>query len=246
MELTQENVDQKGADLARDSMTMSSGNSDAIAVKIENVQPNQVTVSYTGLVGNAPNTYGNYIALWQGPNSIPWNKDPDKKFVIPGNSPDGSTVFADLNVTTLSYVIGYAVGPEIAGTGQKQGNICASAYIAAYGKGSPDPQNKTSSLAVSYIGSTSIAVKYELPDGATPMSNGAWIALWQASQPSYSNTPLASNNIQADSHKSGGFLNDINLQRGVTYTVGLFTSGWAGAKKTNTQTALACYVTFTT
>ena len=249
MQLTADLIRSNWAELSRDSMRLSETHSITTSLKIDYVTADSIGISYGTLPGNQPNSYGNYVAIWQNTNSIPWNTEPMQTQAITTNTQSGSTNFHGLDLTKQSYIIGYAVGPELTDDSrQEQGNICSTAYV-------PEQSKKDNledsyvlfqpSLRVIFIGTNSLAVDYSLPSGVEPMSNGAWIGLWRSEQASYNNPPLASNNISIDAYSGTAVINDVNIGRGLTYTVGLFTSGWGGGSKPNNQQPMACAVTFT-
>lgn len=245
MELTQELIGSKLVELSGESMLTTASNNAATSLAINVAVADLINLSYKGMPGNQPNTYGNYVAIWQNSDSIPWNTDPLQTQQVVSNTPDGDMVFSGLNLTVNSYIVGYGVGPQLSGTGvQKQGNICATAFVPPIGGG---PSTVfVPSLQVLYIGANSISVGYSLPSGILPQTNGAWIGLWRAEQASYNNPPMAANNIQVNAADGSAFINGITIGRGLTYTVGLFMSGWGGGTSPNNQKPLACSVTFTT
>ena len=244
MELTQKKFETERAKLSAESMTPADTNSATTQLSIDYVTADVIGVSYATMAGNQPNTYGNYIALWQNTESIPWNTEPLKMQSIDTNTPAGSTNFTGLTVTNNSYIIGYAVSPSLEGDRQKQGNICATGYIPASGQANQYPAFAPS-LQMQHVGVNSIAVGFNLPSGVLPQTNNAWIGIWRSQQGSYNNPPLASNNIQVNASSGTAFINSIEIGRGLTYTVALFTSGWKGANSPSDQHPMACSVTFT-
>jgi len=243
MQLSQEILDEKRAELARESMQATSATTSATSISIGAVVGDFVVVAYKGIPGNQPNTYGNYLAIWQG-SDIPWNTAPLATQTIVSNTPDGSVTFP-VAIGTNSYIVGYAVSPQLTAPKQLDGNVCASAVIPPSGGQTPPPF--TPSLMVTYVSSDAVAVQFSLPAGCLPQTNGAWIGLWESGQPSYITTPKppdgGRNNIQIDAPSGGAFINGLTLKRGKTYTVGLFMSGWS-TTAAPAQKALACSVTF--
>lgn len=244
MDLTQEMLNKKLADISKKSMLVASGSSYTTRLKIIAVVADQITVAYDTMPGNQPNSYGNYVAIWQNSNVIPYNTEPLKAQPIVSNTPTGDMIFSGLNVSVNSYILGYAVSPALAGAGQqKQGNVCATAYVPALG--GTDGSEFAPSLTILSIGANSVAVGYELPTGNLPQTNGAWIGIWRAAQASYNNPPDAANSIQVNAAQGSAFINGITIGRGLTYTVGLFMSGWGSGSSPNNQKSLATSVTFT-
>lgn len=215
-------------------------------IRIDYVTADVIGVSYNTLAGNMPNTYGNFVAIWQNHNSIPWNQEPLKTQPIATNTQAGSLAFLDLPpITNNSYIIGYAVGP-VKSDALKFGNVCSTAFVpASSDSGETVYQYFQSSLVLQHIGSTSLAIQFNLPDGYQAATNKSWLGLWRASVPSYHNPPLHATPITQDSSFGTAAFNNISLGRGITYAVALFMSGWAGQGQLNKQTAMACSLTFT-
>ncbi|MEZ5016157.1 MAG: hypothetical protein R2800_03840 [Flavipsychrobacter sp.] len=208
---------------------------------------NLLSASYEGLPNNLPNSYGNYLVVWRNQNTIPWNDaTPDGYAPIEGNSSQGSQVVDQIEINVgVSYIVGYAVGPKGSGANMTWENVCATAFIPA---SATDPVTyKSSALNNFQVLSDSVTMNFQLPDGATPKTNGAWVGIWQTGQASYTTAPVASNAITIDSSQGGAAINGVSILRGQVYTVALFTSGWkAGAGGVNVQTAMACTATITT
>jgi hypothetical protein len=213
-------------------------------LKISAVVGNQLSVQYTGLPNNLPNSYGNYLVVWRNQDTIPWNNPTPDGFVsILGNNSQGSQVFENITVQVgVSYVVGYAVGPK-SESGQTWRNVCSSGFVPVTGAST----YLESSVSNVQPLTDSVSMDFQLPAGATPKTNGAWVGIWQSSQASYSTAPIASNMIGLDSSQGGAAINGVAILRGQVYTVALFTSGWqAGAGGSNVQTAMACTATFNT
>ncbi|GAA3927877.1 hypothetical protein GO495_05680 [Chitinophaga oryziterrae] len=216
-------------------------------LNIANVSAEEIDVEYNTMPGNQPNTYGNFLAIWQNYDSIPWNTEPLKTFPIPTNTPSGSAAFTGLNVNNNSYIIGYAVGPTLTATGniQKYGNICSTAYIPAASSGEDLGTIFTPSISGINVGTTSVSFQFELPDGILPQTNGAWAAIWKGANPSFfSTSPLSAIPISPDSSSGRAAFNNVNIGRGTTYTIAIFMSGYNTAGS-STQRALACSASFT-
>ena len=91
-------------------------NSLTTTLNISFVSADEIDVDFNTMPGNQPNTYGNFIAIWQNSNAIPWNTEPLKTFPIPSNTQSGSASFTGLNVTNNSYIVGFVghfVAPAI-------------------------------------------------------------------------------------------------------------------------------------
>jgi len=215
----------------------------AAQTKLTNLTVNFVTadsigISYDTMPGNMPNTYGNFLAIWQNQNQIPWNQEPLKAQPIPTNTQAGSLVFPGLSVTNNSYIIGYSVGPEKT-DGPKYGNICSTAFVPAKADSVPTPyQYFQTYLVLQYVGTTSVAVQFYTPTGYQPASNKNWMGLWRGETASYTNPPDWQTKIPVDSNFGTAAFNNVSIGRGLTYTVGYFMSD-------GKQSTLACSLTFT-
>ena len=233
---------QPNATMREVSLAPSTTQSYQTSVKTDFVTADQIGVSYDTMPGNQPNTYGNFLAIWQNQDTIPWNQEPLKTFPIQTNTQAGSASFGGLDITNNSYIIGYSVGP-VDTVGQKYGNICSTTFIPAAGSASSQ-QDKASSLTLEFIGTNSVAFNFNCPSGVTPMANGAWCGIWRSSVPSFNNPP--DDYIQVNLNVESGTLafNNFPIGRGLTYTIAFFMSGYNG-DNTPTQTSMACSLTFT-
>jgi|GEM_PF-1097068 hypothetical protein len=214
-------------------------------LNIGRVTADTIDVNYATMPGNQPNSYGNFLALWQNTNSIPWNTEPNKTFPVPTNTPNGSATFSGLSITNNSYIIGYAVGPTLTATGQiqKYGNICSTAFIPAASNG--NGTIFTPGISGIQVGTTSVSFMFTLPDGIMPQTNGAWAALWRGDNPSfYSAAPLSSILLTPDFSFGTAAFNNVSIGRGLTYTIGIFMSGYQ-ASGGSSQRMLACSASFT-
>ncbi|KZL88483.1 hypothetical protein [Clostridium magnum] len=219
-----------------------STNSKGTTFGIDYVTGDKIGISYDTLPNNMPNTYGNYIALWQNTDTIPWNQEPLKKQIIDTNTQNGSIAFSGLEITNQSYIIGYAVGPEKPSPQQKYGNICSTAFIPATGS---QYEYFYANLTLTSHKPTSVAVDFQIPVGSMPMTNKAWLGMWRSSQAAYNNPPDYATPVDVDAETGTVAFNDIKLLRRMTYTIALFMDGWQGAGKQNGQTTMAATLTFT-
>jgi hypothetical protein len=223
-----------------------SENKTTTKIEIRGVQGTQLTVKLTGLPGNTPKTYGNYLVLWRNQNSIPYNDPNDNEFqAIEINTSQGTEVFSDVTIApNVTYVVGYAVGPKLVEPKQIWGNICTTGFYV----NDVDPVIYTEpSLYDLSVDADSISMKYLLPDGANPNANGAWIGVWESGQASYNTAPKWKARIGSTSNRGGAFINGMKIVIGQVYTVALFTSGFgAGPDGTDVQTAMSCTTTVAT
>jgi hypothetical protein len=213
-------------------------------IEITGVTGDSVGFAYKCITGNKPNTYGNWVGLWQsGDGSIPYDTEPLKIFQLPYNNPEGSYEFDGVTIMDVGYVVGYAVGPKLTGTGQQPcGNVCSSSFVE---NPDADPVNFEAALTIKKVGSMSVSVSFSLPDGIQPASNGAWLGLWRSGAPSYTAVPLVAKALTLNTPTGTAIINRA-LSIDTEYTVGLFTSGYKESPGVSTQTALAAYATFST
>jgi hypothetical protein len=211
---------------------------------VTDVYADLINVEYSTMPGNLPNTYGNFLAIWQNANSIPWNTAPLQTFPIPTNMAYGVATFGDLNTTINSYIIGYSVGPILSGNAQEYGNICSTVYIQAASAGQDTVF--MSSISNIRVGTTSVSFDFTLPDGILPQTNGAWAGLWRGTSANfYGTAPLSTVLINPDVSRGTDAFNNLSITRGTSYTIGIFMSGYKQGGG-SIQKALACSAGFTT
>jgi hypothetical protein len=216
------------------------------SLQIDAVTADAIHVSYNTMPDNRPNTYGNFVAIWQNQNQIPFDTDAMQKQAITGNSQRGSLVFSGLSVTKNDYIIGYAVGP-VKTESQRFGNVCTSAYVPLGGD-SDAPADYTyfmPSAVIKFVGSDSVLFQYNLARGTQPQTNKAWAALWRGDAASYTQPPDAAMPISVNAASGTIGFNGVSIGIGLSYTVGVFTTGWDTDSSKRIQKALACSVTFT-
>lgn len=223
-------------------MSIQNTNSKVTSLTIDYVGADQIVVSYDTLPNNMPNTRGNYLVLWQNTDTIPWNQEPLKKQNIDTNTQNGSMTFMDLEITSQSYIVGYAVGPEKASGEQKYGAICSTAFIPPSGD---QYQYFQTNLTLKSVTPNSVAVGFQVPAGCTPKTNKAWLGMWRSSQASYNNPPDFVTPVNIDVEFGTAAFNNVKILRGMTYTIALFMGGWKSADGPNNQTAMAATLTFT-
>jgi hypothetical protein len=206
------------------------------------VQPTVITTQYITLPGNNPSGNGNYVAIWQNSAAeVPYDLTALNKAALTGSTPSGNYPFTKLQVATLPYVIGLAVGPMLTGQGQQPyGNVCA--WVSVPNQQGPNVSFDPS-VTLAFAGQNTVVVNYELPDNCTPLSNGAWLAIWQSGNPSYTAKPLMAIPASSDSSSDVAAFNGLTLKINTKYTVALFTSGYNDGTSP-TQTAMAAYTTF--
>ncbi|MCP3140382.1 hypothetical protein [Pyxidicoccus xibeiensis] len=210
-------------------------------IKPEDVTGTQITFHYDSMPGNQPNAYGNSAFIWQtSQQAIPINTKPYNSLTIPQNQPNGSSVFMGLDVSSESYLVAYATGPDVS-------NIVASVFIPATGGGPADPNSSQPSLQVTNVGSTSVSFSYAMPLGMQPLSNGDWVGLWQGQGESalYSVQPTWFTQLGTNANSGNWGLNLSKgvIQRGTLYTLGYFKGGYASPNPK--LSTLACSASFT-
>ena len=194
-------------------------------IAITSYSSQSVTVSYMGLPGNQPSTYGNCMWVW-GNDVIPWGTPPLKKIPVNNNSQQGNTVI--VGDTPDNYIIGYSVGPEIT-------DICASTLLVS---GKPGPSSNVS-MALLSVGYDFINIAYDTLAGYSPMQNNNWIGLWQGNASPYTGIPsIASVMISSNSSQGNVAINNLSLLRSTMYSLIYFMD--------KEQTTAAAIITFTT
>src|ERR1700748_3210015 len=131
------------------------------AITCKGISGNQINVHFTGLPGNLPNNYGNYLVCWRSQNAIPYNDNAPEGFVaIAINKSEGSQELPVLFQVGVGYIIGYAVGPKSAAPNdQLWKNVGSTAYIPPAG----DNIYTSPSLSNFDFDTDSIAMNFQLP-----------------------------------------------------------------------------------
>jgi hypothetical protein len=213
-------------------------------LNIGRVAADAIDVNFATMPGNQPNDYGNFLAIWQSPDSIPWDTEPLVTFPVPTDAPSGSATLTGLDINNNSYIVGYAVGPTQPDPyGQKYANICATAFIPATSSG--NGTIFTPGISGIQVGTTSVSFMFTLPDGIKPKSNQAYAVLYRGDNPSFYNKGdgIASVLLSPDFSFGTTAFNNVNIGRGLTYTIGIFMSGYSSGPPP--QMALACSASFT-
>jgi hypothetical protein len=194
-----------------------------------------VVYNYSTVPGNQPSTYGNTVFLWQTESqAVPVNAAPLASQRIQANTSSGSGAITGVQITMQSYLMAYAVGPEVA-------NIAAVAFIPATGNAtglSMQPE-----VQVTDVTADGVAYQYAVPAGMQPRQDGDWVGIWETANPSalYTQVPLAVGAVASNASAGSGWL-AAQVQEGSTYTLGYFKGGWA--EPSPRQTTLACTATF--
>lgn len=207
---------------------------------VDFVTADVIGVSYNLMPGTRPADAGCVVAIWQDDDQIPWDNPPIKTQAI-GAQQRGSVSFTGLSVQRNQYIVGLAVGP-MRETPQKAGNVAASIYVP--GENEPKVQ-RSDFLSLTFVGQTSLAVQFNCLGGYRAGTNGAWMGLWRGSSASYSQPPDWAIPVKPDTNFGTVSFNDISIGIGLTYTVGLFKTGWNSDPNLRSQRALATSLTFT-
>jgi hypothetical protein len=220
-----------------------------VVVNTTSVTATQISLKFDTPNGNQPNDFGNEVWIWQSGNQVPWTSE-GKAQSVKVNTPSGDLSFTGLNVTTLSYIIGYAVGPK----GDKDWpypNVVASVYVPALGSGDVATDDATQqgdvfspSVDKVTFGATSLVVKYDMLSGYNPSKSGAYVGVWEGTAASYSQKPKWYEPVSSKNSSGTVSFNNIQILRGTSYTMGLFATGYDSDPSKLKQTALAATSTF--
>ena len=214
-------------------------------ITITSVSGNSVNVNYAGLNANNPGPNGNFISIFQSSGDFPFGttNKPIANFPVNGNY-SGSVIIPATILINTSYIVGYSVGPLATGTSQPYANVCATAFIPSSGSAFP---SFSPSLVLNDVQSNSVLCSYNLPNGILPNTNNAWAGLWVGNNPSYSVAPGFYAQLPQNTSTGGPLIfNNIQIQRGMLFSIALFTSGWVQGGIGSAQTSMACTLQFST
>jgi hypothetical protein len=214
-------------------------------VSVPVISADSILVAYTSLPSNRPNTYGNYVAIWQNANQIPWDQDPLKLTTIPSDQQRGNVLFDGLTIEKNDYILGYGVGPAKADS-QKYGNICSTIYLPMGSDTDPSGIVVTlPSLVLKFVGQNAVMVQFNMPSNYTPATNKAWMGLWRGAGTSYRNPPdTGAVPVTVNANTGTGGFNNVPLGVGLDYTIAFFMSGWNSDPTQRNQKVMACTMTF--
>lgn len=200
-----------------------------------------IGLAYTFMPSCRPSDYGALVAIWQDADQIPWDNPPLSTQAITSNQQQGTVAFDGLSVQSNTYIIGLLAAPQKTDS-QKARNVVASAYVP----NESDPATTASDfLTLTYVGQTSVAVQYSALAGYRALTDQAWLGMWRGESASYNNPPDYAVQIKIDSNFGTVSFNNVSIGVGLTYTIGMFASGWSSDTTTRNQKALACSLTFT-
>ncbi|HEY6327914.1 MAG TPA: hypothetical protein VI756_01160 [Blastocatellia bacterium] len=199
---------------------------EVVSVQVKNFTGDTVSIGYQTLPGNQPQTYQNFVAIWQS-SVIPWTAPPLKPPTpLKSNSQSGSLVLDGLTITRSTYVIGYGVGQDIS-------NICASAVLNAGGLMSPPSSVQ---IGINFVGTDAVSVNYQTLSGYRPKTYKNWVGLWKGyASPYTGGPPMGRADIPTDSSEGSVGINDVPMAINSNYTVIYF----VGAEQTQAAAILS-------
>ena len=207
------------------AVQLGTANLNTCSVTVNNVTGDTVSIGYNTLPANQPNTYNNFIAIWES-TIIPWEVTPLKKTTIPSNAQNGSVVLDGLTITSSSYIIGYGVSDDL-------NSIVCSAIMSAGGLSSAPT---AVSIGLNAVGTTSISIHYQTLVGYQPKKNKNWLGIWEGYySPYYSSKPVGKVKIDSNASQGSIGINDITLSTNTEYTLVYFMG------KENTTAAAILY-----
>ncbi len=225
------------------TLSVSAVSEQHVELKVTFISADAVNLHFAGLTNNDPNKFSNFAGIWQD-TAIEYDTAPAQKFPFDSNyhNRSGDFNFQSLTINKEPYTVGYAVGPQLDG-GQKFGNMCSAAYIPS---GASDPSDCTyepTTLALGYLGSSSVAVKFKAPRGYNAKTNGCWIGIWRDAV-SYTTNPAAAAKIDIDASSGTGAINGFQMGVGNTYAIAIFMAGWNEDPAKRSKTNMASVLTF--
>jgi hypothetical protein len=194
-------------------LSLVSTNSTGTTVNAQAISGTDILLSYNTMPGNQPSSYSNTAFIWQASGAIPYNQAPLSSQAVSTNTQNGSMDFSDLEVQAKAYVIGYAVGSNVA-------NICSWVSIPP-GTGSTTTYQSSVWTTPDGVLPDVVLVHYDTPVGNQPQTNSQWIGIWQGAAPSYTTPPLAQTPV-GNNNATGQVGLAVTLLRGTTYSLAYF------------------------
>lgn len=209
--------------------------SQVCSLTIEEYTADTVSLKYSGLSGNQPHSYGNFVAIWET-TAIPWTVPPLAQQQIPQNAQMGTYVMSGgFTLTNNAYIVGYAVGDKIT-------DICAVAYISAVELTAP-PDHVY--MSITKIGTNSLSVNYYTLLGYLPKTYKNWIAIWEGyASPYNAPKPLGRYWVNSDANQGTIEIKNIKLSLDKTYTLAYFMGADKGLCWPRTLTNAAAILNF--
>lgn len=210
-------------------------------IAVTAIMPNNILVSYNGLMGNTPAMCSNFVAVYQASQFPFGTTDPPlAKVDINTNIPGGEILVPFNLIREMPYVVGYGVSPMMPAPAQPFGCVCSTVTIPGTGDRSIA---FAPSLSLLEVGHNSIVGEFILPPGITPGANGAWVGLWMGNNPSYTYPPGYTVQLNTESSTGNFIFTNLPVMRGTLYSIGLFMNGWGSMPA---QTAMAATLQFAT
>lgn len=221
-----------------------------VVVNTTDVSAKQISVKFDTPNGNLPNTFGNTLWIWQSGNQVPWSSA-GKSQAVEVNTPSGDASFTDLDVTILSYLIGYSVGPK-GDQNWLYPNVVSTVFIPALGKSASSVDKLqqegnvfSPGVNMQTFGATSLVTKFDMLAGFSPELAKSYIGVWEGQTVSYTQPPKWYQPVTGSNSSGTVSFNNIKILRGTTYAIGLFASGYDLNPSNLKQSALAATNTFT-
>lgn len=188
-----------------------------------------IDVAWTGVPNRNPSTSGDFVAIWQNNGSVPWGVKPQATQSVTNTTPDGDIPFSGLSLAKLPYAAAYSVGSDAT-------NFYNVAAVLPISPGGVVGQLQAITVAVGYVGATSLTIDYTSPIGVDPKVFGHTVVLvrGQTYIPGTS-TPFATTSTTDNSNDAATFTG-ITMTKGQFYTAAYL----AGPKPAN----VAATVTF--
>jgi hypothetical protein len=229
---------------AQQSRIVTEGTSRVTTLKFLQITPQLLQCEYDLLPDTNPGQYGDFAAIWQNTNNIPYNQTPHSTVPLTGGTQRGQFQFP-VDLTRNNYIVGLSVGPELTAPSQKYGNICSTGFVPMAPqtealkegetlRGEPSTTFATK-LTLGIVTSDTVSFFYEVPTNCRPATNKAWIGLFRGSA-SYTNPPEKA--VAMTSDEDSGWMaitNKILFDR--PYTLAFFMSGWSDGNRIQTRMA---------
>jgi len=201
----------------------------------EQVTGTLITFAYSTPAGNRPAANGDTVFLWEmAAPAVPVGTPPLYARKMTGNTPRGTGVLTDVQITTQAYLLAYAVGPAV-------GNVAAFSWIPPLGAGGGNTSFQPV-VTAACLTARDVAYQYTMPAGTLPASEGDWVGIWETADTSllFTAPPLAWSPVATNSSTGQGLLSATTTP-GTLCTLGYFKGGYAGSSPA--QTTLACTTT---
>lgn len=191
-------------------------------------------ITWTGVPNRDPNTSGDFVAIWQNNGSIPWGEPALNTQQVTNTTPDGDIAFAGLSLATLPYVVAYSVGSN-----SSFHNIAAAIPI---GPGGAVDTPQPTTVAVGFVGATSLIIDYTTPIGTTPKTFGHTVSLVKGTTYNPLNAAPIASVTPSDNANDAASFNGVTMVAGQYYTAAYLTG--VDSKGAPLPSSVAATVTF--